>query len=125
MKVRTFEFVAKRYLSKPTKSGGEKSDTAKGVLEWMSERWKGVNVTDIDLELVEDLVFDLRSVRTARCPNGLKQSRINSYLVYLRATLNYAARMGGLIPFPGLKFQRWLVRKFKYQSSNLGSSSDS
>ena len=93
MKVRTFDFVAKRYLSRPTKSGGEKSETAHNVLEWMSERWKGVDVADIDLELVEDLVFDLRSVRTARCPNGLKQSRINSYLVYLRATLNYAARM--------------------------------
>ena len=58
MKVRTFDFVAERYLKKPTKFGGKKSQQAVDVTEWMSERWKGVNVNDIDAEA-------LRRIRAA------------------------------------------------------------
>ena len=103
MKVRTFDFVAERYLKKPTKFGGKKSQQAVDVTEWMSERWKGVNVNDIDAEEVEDLVFELQTIKTAKCPNGFKQSQINNYLKYLRATLNYAAKMGWVDSIPRIE----------------------
>ena len=103
MKVRTFDFVAERYLKKPTKFGGKKSQQAVDVTKWMSERWKGVNVNDIDAEEVEDLVFELQTIKTAKCPNGFKQSHINNYLKYLRATLNYAAKMGWVDSIPRIE----------------------